>query len=494
MGLSSRWERKLQSPESTSAQNSMHLLVPSFASTRSHSRVGSSGIFTHPRETSEGVLSNSNSPSESFHYLQSPSLADVGNTGDLIIRPSGELSTTCLKLKALCDSADTDSRSSGSVPCQGTGISAVCPSLESACQKEPEDVAYGISNRQSSRLSQSLSSSSPFLSKPASSIIFSRQRSDNAVSYAGGSSKMASMETESLRHRTGTNVPRLTRENSDPWTIQAFSELIASSRLENSGWPNVDISSDLFVGTSQENFSELGISYIEGRNMTQSHINLQVAPHAEAQKCGLCTKPISQRSPWSPQRILGSSDLPVVGILVCGHVYHAECLEQATPIMQMHEPPCPQCNVLEKVFPKFQGEIAVGSTSKTPCLTGSTYGKGKLSRVGVATDDFSGAEFSSKNLRFLGKIPSSPEATSRKMGLHLSALSGERGFLTKPLLKRQFSLRGKFGKDPTFVHSPKKPGSPAKVSPENNIGEDSPSASHGRKGQSSAFAYLKRWH
>lgn len=61
------------------------------------------------------------------------------------------------------------------------------------------------------------------------------------------------------------------------------------------------------------------------------------------QKCGLCGKLLWQKSPYSSHRIMRGGDMPTAGVLPCSHVFHAECLEQATPKTQMHDPPCPFC-------------------------------------------------------------------------------------------------------------------------------------------------------
>lgn len=60
-------------------------------------------------------------------------------------------------------------------------------------------------------------------------------------------------------------------------------------------------------------------------------------------KCGMCERFLSQRSPWGSHRISRSGDMPVTGVLSCHHVFHAECLEQATPKMFKSDPPCPIC-------------------------------------------------------------------------------------------------------------------------------------------------------
>lgn len=465
--LSSRWEHKFQSSGSASAQTSMHLHRASFSST-----VESSELFAHPPETSEGHLSSFNSPPASCHHSQSSSLAEVSSIGDLTTLPSEPILRSCQSLPSQEES----------------GRFGVPTSFESACQKLSKSSEHGIYSRKASKLC-----SKQFMSKPSSQLL-SRQRSDTSVSYAAGSSKFVPMEMDSMRHRIGSSVevaPRLTRQNTDSWTMQAFSELVASSRNESSKWSSADLSLDFLAGSSQENAGELGFSYIGQHSATDSQGFLLVSHHAEAPNCGLCTKAIAQRSPLSSQRISGSSDLPAVGILICGHVYHAECLELATPVTHAHDPPCPQCIVLETVQ-KTQGESILCSMTDMLGFTGQSYVKGKLSRVGVATDDFTGPEFSSRNLQLGGKIPSPPEASSRKAGLHLSALSGDRSFSSKPLLKRQFSLRGKLNRESFVINSSaRKPGCPSKVSPENNVGGGSPSDGGESKGQSNAIGYLR---
>ncbi|KAL5722868.1 hypothetical protein ACHQM5_006332 [Ranunculus cassubicifolius] len=76
-----------------------------------------------------------------------------------------------------------------------------------------------------------------------------------------------------------------------------------------------------------------------------------VSPYTRSDglKCGLCDRFLSQRSPWSSRRIVRSGDMPVTGILSCRHVFHADCLDQTTPKIQKHDPPCPVCARLDNV-------------------------------------------------------------------------------------------------------------------------------------------------
>uniref|UniRef100_A0A7N0TZE8 RING-type domain-containing protein n=1 Tax=Kalanchoe fedtschenkoi TaxID=63787 RepID=A0A7N0TZE8_KALFE len=63
---------------------------------------------------------------------------------------------------------------------------------------------------------------------------------------------------------------------------------------------------------------------------------------AKVASCTVCQKPL-RRKPCSGA-MLSSSDVSVVAVLVCGHLYHAQCLEQNTCHEHLHDPPCPLCS------------------------------------------------------------------------------------------------------------------------------------------------------
>lgn len=457
--LSSRWERKLHFSEASAAHNCMPLHRTSFSSSRSYRSNSSSAAAApshHRHETANGLLAIFNSPSESFRYSQR-SLDDIA---DPIAMPSDP------SLRRSVAFSSQESTSSGSF---GT-----------ASQKALEDSEDAPYNRQT----QNLSTCGLLMSKTG---LLSRQNLDPSASYAGGSiSEVASMELEFLRQRIRNSVdvlPSYAREKTDSWRMRAFSELMESSHQRSARWSNIDISSDSFADASHEDFIE---SYVGSLGAVHCQ-DLRAASHSEVQKCGLCAKEISQKSPWSFSRIPGSKELPVVGILDCGHVYHAECLDQATPLMHAHDPPCPRCDVEKRFQIKVQGEST--DNLKTIGLTGHASIKGKLSRVGVAMEDFTGLGVSCKNSQPSWNHPSSSECSSRKGVVHPSVRSAERNFSTKSLLKKQFSFRGKLSRDPTISSSgSKRPGYPARVSPENSIREDNP-MDNKRKIQSSAFGF-----
>lgn len=58
--------------------------------------------------------------------------------------------------------------------------------------------------------------------------------------------------------------------------------------------------------------------------------------------CGICRRPL-RRKPYCLENVLSSSELSVVAVLVCGHVYHADCLEKRTCDKDKQNPPCPSC-------------------------------------------------------------------------------------------------------------------------------------------------------
>ncbi|XP_019150509.1 PREDICTED: uncharacterized protein LOC109147306 [Ipomoea nil] len=69
--------------------------------------------------------------------------------------------------------------------------------------------------------------------------------------------------------------------------------------------------------------------------------------HSDAGKliCSLCQK-FMRKKPCILETVVHSSDHSVAAVLSCGHVYHADCLEERTPHEDRWDPPCPQCSPL----------------------------------------------------------------------------------------------------------------------------------------------------
>lgn len=116
--------------------------------------------------------------------------------------------------------------------------------------------------------------------------------------------------------------------SSDGWSVPAFSEPMGTSH--GGRW---SFDSESF-GFDDEKFAR-----------TSSQISTS---HTDLHACGVCSKLLTERSSWSTQKIIANNELPMVAVLVCGHVYHAECLESMTPELDKYDPVCPVCTLGEK--------------------------------------------------------------------------------------------------------------------------------------------------
>ena len=68
-----------------------------------------------------------------------------------------------------------------------------------------------------------------------------------------------------------------------------------------------------------------------------------VSPDKVKMVCGVCQKHL-RRKPYFLGNALASGEFTVVAVLVCGHVYHADCLEDRTSLEDQRDPPCPLCS------------------------------------------------------------------------------------------------------------------------------------------------------
>ncbi|KAL5073616.1 hypothetical protein RYX36_012600 [Vicia faba] len=116
--------------------------------------------------------------------------------------------------------------------------------------------------------------------------------------------------------------------SSDGWSIPGFSELMGAHHRQR--W---SLDSESF-GSNYERIARSGSWF------SASPVDLRT--------CGFCSKVLKEKSPWSTQKIYTSNDLSVVAVLICGHVYHAECLENMTADISKYDPACPVCSFGEK--------------------------------------------------------------------------------------------------------------------------------------------------
>ncbi|ONK81246.1 uncharacterized protein A4U43_C01F26940 [Asparagus officinalis] len=161
--------------------------------------------------------------------------------------------------------------------------------------------------------------------------------------------------------------------SSDGWSMRTFTELVAASSQRDPRW-----------SLDSENTSS--------NSKTERSYSSSSDPHT----CRVCSKLLKEKSPWSAQKIVSTNELAVAAVLICGHVYHADCLDSITSEHDRYDPPCPLCTNNEKLTPKLKA-------------------RSKISRRAVADIDVHGE---------CRKSPS--------MGASLS--------MKRPFLKRHFSI------------------------------------------------------
>ncbi|CAI9758926.1 unnamed protein product [Fraxinus pennsylvanica] len=93
---------------------------------------------------------------------------------------------------------------------------------------------------------------------------------------------------------------------------------------------------------SQRKESRERTSHKPGRIRSSSLVMNAVSADVRKMQCGICQK-LVRKKPFILGNSMSSSDLSVDAVLVCGHVYHADCLEEKTSHEDRRDPPCPLC-------------------------------------------------------------------------------------------------------------------------------------------------------
>lgn len=199
--------------------------------------------------------------------------------------------------------------------------------------------------------------------------------------------------------------------SSDGWSMRTFSELVASS--QKGRW-----------SFDSEHFGS-GFGKISGCSSRFSS-----SPTSDLQTCGACSKFLTERSLWSSQRIISNNELSVVAVLVCGHVFHAECLETMTLEVDKYDPACPICTGGEKQVSKMSKKVLRAEAE----LKAKSH---KISRNRVIDSylDSDSDEFYHHKEAVQGRESPKVEPSS-------SAASTS----TKPFLKRRFSFGSKWSR------------------------------------------------
>ncbi|KAF5189783.1 RING/U-box superfamily protein [Thalictrum thalictroides] len=195
--------------------------------------------------------------------------------------------------------------------------------------------------------------------------------------------------------------------SSDRWSMSTFSELVASSQRER--W---SFDSETLDGTRGK--------------VTRSKSNFLASPSTDLRTCGVCLKLLMERSPWVGQKFVVSNELSVVAVLVCGHVYHAECLENITPESHRFDPPCPVCTLGDKHSLKIYGKSLKRDTD--------TKARNRIPRNRVVDS----------NVDFDYSIPDHLRSTHREgKGPMMGSSSSMKSSFARPFLRRHFSLGSK---------------------------------------------------
>lgn len=178
-----------------------------------------------------------------------------------------------------------------------------------------------------------------FMSKPVYPLVFRNPVSETEasrmpeVTNAGRATPSDDSQASPLWRRSLAS-PELKFHNalSELGKMEASPEPNTSSRREGFRWSNA---------------SSYDFGYDGDAIDISDHISIE-SQHSPANsmrflKCGLCERFLRQKSPWTSNRIVRNTDMPVAAVLPCRHVFHADCLEESTPKTELHEPPCPLC-------------------------------------------------------------------------------------------------------------------------------------------------------
>ncbi|CAA3011962.1 uncharacterized protein LOC111410080 [Olea europaea var. sylvestris] len=142
-----------------------------------------------------------------------------------------------------------------------------------------------------------------------------------------------------LRHVSDSRIPE--------YKSSTFSISEEASSLLLPAWGSNDGFSDTW---SSPAFSEL----MRTRRERWSFDSQQIlgSPSLDLQTCGVCSKLLTERSSWGGQKSIVTTEIDVVAVLICGHVFHAECLECMTSEINKYDPICPVCTFGEKISKK----------------------------------------------------------------------------------------------------------------------------------------------
>lgn len=347
-----------------------------------------------------GSLDNSRRPS----WPKSP--FSEGTAG--LVRTAGSDQSISHNLSLDVNLEQVDSRESPAYLCPSpTKLSVSC--LPSASSPLPSSSQIHLQPATLTPLRQPSSSGKQLL----------QQKSDNKLQGSKSpSSQLDAEERPGIPSWSNDSTRGSYGGSSDGWSVNAFSELVATSR--QGSWS--------FDG---EPFG-LKRDKITKRSCQTS---------TDQQTCGVCTKLLTEKSSWSTQKIIANNELSVVAVLICGHIYHAECLEIMTPDIDKYDPACPICTFGVKQTLKMSEKALKAEMD-------SKIKKGKRSRNQVVDSDLSG-DYVYDRFKSSG---------SDVKGSRVGSSSVMRSSSGKPFLSRHFSFGSKGSRSLKENHSTRRKG------------------------------------
>lgn len=473
--LSRRWDYRFHPEALPSGSHGVQLYGSSVSSTSkgSRSRISSDHFSNHQYSVSDGLISYFSSPSDSFHGQHWNTLAQGINNGECI--PAAAMSEPRLRCMPLPVSKEVTKQPQLSK--EGylvEGTSKISQSVDStsshsdAGDSEQSCIIHIPSHR-------NFSGRYSFMSKPVYPITFGGQASDGEVHT---NSKCRSRRLISTEGRTSTGWSDSNLHHSELKSfggfpelssLQGFTDPASSSQRLRYRWSS---GSSLDFGWDHESPDQSGRTDVENPKLSSSLY--------EDLKCTLCERWLFQKSPWSSHRMVRTGDMPVAGVLSCSHVYHAECLEQATPKSQKHDPPCPLCVGAFKP-PSISSPTGSVSVNEQEMISTPVN---KFPRFKITTDDGRPSSSGSKNYHQSDYMV---DVSGRKLGMQMSP-HRSKSFLSKSRLRKHFPFKGKSVKEiPAVELGSKVASSPLQVYPGNRSIDSFPIGCLGKD------QYLNKW-
>ncbi|KOM49269.1 hypothetical protein LR48_Vigan08g009600 [Vigna angularis] len=318
------------------------------------------------------------------------------------------------------------------------------------------NVSINVSMQQAKGLAESSTISCPYPTKPLHSLP-STSSSISPQSYDSHPFPSSSTTSRLPCHSTGEQV---SYQVSDSQTLGYKTPSNSYVSEERPVLPSLSNESGMHShGGSSGNWSRSGFSELTGSSfkerwsfdsesfgfncerLVRSSSRFSNSP-VDFQTCGVCSKLLTEKSSLGTQKIIASNDLSVVSVLICGHVYHAECLECLTPEVNKYDPLCPVCTFGEKYTLKLSEKVLKAEMD--------LKAKNKKSRNRIVDGDIDDNSVVHEHFREKWRQASK--------GLRIDSSSSGRSSNGKPFLKRHFSFGSRSSKPMLDNQSSRKKG------------------------------------